>query len=167
MSWLPLCKEGCWGVFYFWSKPSLSPWRRIRPIWLLWGWFVIAAQYIPYRHGFGFNLSLQFAFWVLTLHFASILCNVQISHVGKFYNISDFKLFRFQILSQFSIIYSCLCMVQCAIGANIYIYSFYWFIMEHCLSLLVHCQALFKVWSFSNCHENIPRPRLISIGINF
>lgn len=36
-----------------------------------------------------------------------------------------------------------------------------------CLSLLVHCGALFKVWSFSNCHENIPGPRLISTGINF
>ncbi len=104
-------------------------------------------QYIPYRHGFDFNLSLQFAFWILTSHFASILCSVQISHV-KLYNILDFKLFRFQIWFQFSIIYICLCMVQCAIGANacfllVYVGSMWnivclcWFIVEHCLSLLV------------------------------
>jgi hypothetical protein len=36
-----------------------------------------------------------------------------------------------------------------------------------CLSLLVHCGALFKVWSFSNCHENILGPRSISTSINF
>jgi len=77
------------------------------------------------------------------------LCIVQISNAKKICNILDFKFFNFQIWFQFSIIYiMCLCMVQCAISANVCFFfvfigslwniiCFCWFIVGHCLKFRI------------------------------